>query len=354
MVVSSASLLAAAEDAGVTTDARNSRDFKSVTGRGPHLGLRSVAAYARAMVDSSEKMPVASAAKKKLAWVKTIAIWMVNIALFVACYGIFSENPTTAGALAVIGICIAILVVILGTGSAFALRHWRRAQVEINGAVAAGSRGQLDLAYETYARWIESSNPALSALARHNLGWTLMRQGRLEEALAVISNNDWAHERDLKRMSLHGTSSVDLSLFCALLGKIEDAESWLQVTEQRAATANPSLPAMKVFARAVLDCRRERCEDAARLLDEQWPECEAALRGSELRPLRVVRAYAHAAGGPRNSGVADHLLASSRPVYDGEYDFLGVAWPAMQSFLLSHRLVRQPAQSVTDEAQPAT
>lgn len=297
-----------------------------------------------AMGESSEKMLVASVSKKQLVWLKTTAIWMVNIAMFVAIYVMLSKHPTTAGVLATIGVCIAILVVVVGVGSVFTFRRWRRAQAEINDAVAALSRGQLDLANETFMRWSESKYTALSALARHNLGWTLMRQGRLEEAIAVVSNNDWAHERALKRISLYGISSVDLSLCCALLGKIEDAESWIQVADRRAANAtNPSFPAMKVFARAVLDCRKEQCGDAARLLDEQWPECEAALRGSELRPLRVVRAYAHAAGGPRNSGVADNLLSSSRPVYDGEYDFLGVAWPAMRSFLVSHRLVRDPA-----------
>jgi hypothetical protein len=302
------------------------------------------------MVESSEKMPVASAAKKKLVWLKTTVIWTVYTAMVVAIYVMGSNEPTAAGVLATIGACVAIFVGIVGVVTVFALRRWRRAQVEINDAVAALSRGQLDLANETFTRWSESRNTLLSALARHDLGWTLMRQGRLEEAIAVLSNNDWAHERVLKRLSLHGTSSVDLSLCCALLGKIDEAESWLQLTERRAATAaNPSLPAMTVFARAVLDCRKERCEDAARLLDEQWPECEAALTGSELRPLRVVRAYALAAGGPRHAGVADHLLASSWPVYDGEYDFLGVAWPAMQLFLLSHRLVRGPAGS-TNEA----
>jgi hypothetical protein len=297
-----------------------------------------------AMGESNEKMPVASASKKKLVWLRTTAIWMVNIAMFVAIYVMLSKDATAVGVLATIGVCIAILVGVVGVGAVFALRRWRRAQAEINDAVAALSRGQLDLANETFTRWSESKNTVLSALARHNLGWTLMRQGRLEEAIAVVSNNDWAHEHALKRISLYATSSVDLSLCCALLGKIEDAESWLQVSDRRAPNAaNPSFPAMKVFARAVLDCRKERCGDAARLLDEQWAECEAALKGSELRPLRVVRAYAHAAGGPRNSGVADNLLSSSRPVYDGEYDFLGVAWPAMRSFLVSHRLVRDPA-----------
>jgi hypothetical protein len=313
--------------------------------RGPG-GRRMLAA-----MDESNVRMLASAVKKKLGWLKTTAIWMVNIAMFVAIYAMFSGGSTTAGVLAIIGVCIEIFVVTIGVGTVFAPRRLRHAQAEINDAVAALSRGQLDLANETFMRWSESNITIVSALARHNLGWTLLRQGRLEEALAVVSNNDAAHERALRSLSLHGTSSADLSLCCALLGKIEDAESWLQVTEQREAiAANPSLPAMRVFARAVLDCRKEQCGDASRLLDEQWPECEAALTGSLLRPLRVVRAYAHAAGGPRSSGVADNLLAPSRPVYDGEYDFLGVAWPAMRTFLVSHRLVRELQRSVTDGA----
>jgi hypothetical protein len=296
------------------------------------------------MEESSEGMSVTSAVKKKLAWLKTTVIWTVNLAMFVAIYAIFSNGPTAAGVLATLGASITILAIILGIATVFAQRRTRRALSEMNDAIAALSRGQLDRANETFTRWSESTNTILSAIARHNLGWTLLRWGRLETALAVVSNNDSAHERALQRLSLHGTSSVDLSLCCALLGKIEDAESWLEVTERRAAIAtNPSLPAMRVFARAVLDCRKEQCGDAARLLDEKWPECEAALTGADLRPLRVVHAYAHAAGGPRNSGVADNLLSSSRPVYDGEYDFLGVAWPAMRTFLVSHRLVREPA-----------
>jgi hypothetical protein len=151
-----------------------------------------------------------------LVWLKTTVIWTVNIAMFVAVYVMFSKSPTIAGVLAIIGVCIAICVVVVGVASVFALRRWRRTQAEINDAVAALSRGQLDLANETFTRWSESNNTILSALARHNLGWTLLRQGQLEESLAVVSNNDSAHERALTRLSLHGTSSVDLALCCAL------------------------------------------------------------------------------------------------------------------------------------------
>ena len=57
--------------------------------------------------------------------------------------------------------------------------------------------------------------------------------------------------------------------------------------------------------------------------------------GETLRPLRVIRAFAIASTGPRNAGMADASLALSRPAYPGEYDFLGKAWPEMQTFLAS-------------------
>jgi hypothetical protein len=264
--------------------------------------------------------------------------------MFLGIYSMFSKTPSTMGALKSLGGFIAILAVVAVIVSVLTVRGQRRVLKEINDAVALIPRGQLAQANEALTCCCESGNSALSALARHNLGWTLMRQGRLEEAHAVLSDNDATHERVLKRMMLHGTSSVDLSLYSSLLGRIEDAESWLEITERRAAVAaNSSLPAMQVFARAVLDCRKERYEDAARLLDERWAECEAALTGSDLRPLRVVRAFALTAAGPRNAGMAESMLASSKPVFDGEYDFLGVAWPAMQTFLVTHRLTRRPA-----------
>ncbi len=296
------------------------------------------------MAGSSDDMPVPKAINRGLQGFKTGMTWGVLFAMFLGIYSMSATTPSTIGALKAIGVFVAFLAVVLFIVSSFTVRDQRRTLKEINDAVSALSRGQLQQANEALTRCCESSNSVLSALARHNLGWTLMRQGRLEEAHAVLSDNDATHERQLKRLLLHGTSSVDLSLYSALLGKIDEAESWFGITERRAAVAaNPSLPAMRVFARAVLDCRKERYEDAARLLDERWAECEAALTGSDLRPLRVVRAFALAAAGPRSAGVAESMLASSKPVYEGEYDYLGVAWPAMETFLVSHRLTRKAA-----------
>ena len=83
--------------------------------------------------------------------------------------------------------------------------------------------------------------------------------------------------------------------------------------------------------------RTGRPEDAAKLLDEGWAGYEASVTGDVLRPLRVVRAFAHASG-PRAGGVAEAALPTLRPAYPGEYAFLGARWPEMAAFLASHEL----------------
>jgi hypothetical protein len=135
------------------------------------------------------------------------------------------------------------------------------------------------------------------------------------------------------------TSAVDIALDYALLGDIAAAEKWMAEVEKRANDLSvPSLPAMKAFARSVVDCRTGRCAEAARNLDERWPEYEGILTGETLRPLRIVRAFAIAAGGPRDAGLAETVIAAARPAYPGEYDVLGMAWPEMATFLVTHAI----------------
>jgi hypothetical protein len=96
---------------------------------------------------------------------------------------------------------------------------------------------------------------------------------------------------------------------------------------------------MKDLARAVVDCRAERSTIAAAMLDEQWKVYEASLPGRTTRLIRIVRAFAHAATGARNAGAADIMLMGLRPSHPGEFEFLGVAWPEMRAFLVTHDLV---------------
>src|ERR1041384_1311481 len=106
-----------------------------------------------AMGESREKMPGTSGNRRRQGWLRPIAIWTLNLALFVSIYVMFAKRPAIAGALEVIGVCIGIFLIIVGVGTGFALRRSRRAQAELNDANAALARGQLEVACETFTRW---------------------------------------------------------------------------------------------------------------------------------------------------------------------------------------------------------
>ncbi|HEY5946614.1 MAG TPA: hypothetical protein VIV40_14025, partial [Kofleriaceae bacterium] len=209
-----------------------------------------------------------------------------------------------------------------------------------NDGIAMLARGDLVAARQLLFHWSECCQwRGGAALARHNLAWTMMRQGEIAPAIDVLLDNERLHRDAFKQVSLAGTSAIDLALDYALLGDTAKAEASFAEAERR--NSEPSmatLPAMKLFARAVIDCRIDRCSDAARYLDEHWAECEALLTGGTLRPLRVIRAFAHSAAGPRNAGLVDAALANMRPAFAGEFTFLGVAWPEMATFLAAHQL----------------
>ena len=62
------------------------------------------------------------------------------------------------------------------------------------------------------------------------------------------------------------------------------------------------------------------------------------MSAKDLRPIRVLRAFAIAAGGVREAGSASAIIAGMRPTYPHELAFLGAAWPEMAAFLASHEL----------------
>ena len=219
-------------------------------------------------------------------------------------------------------------------------RQIRQFNADNTRALAAVSRGELATAHDVFLDWSKRETaPQIRAIALHNLAWTLMRQGYLLRAAEIWAENEKRHRRVLEQNFLSATSAIDLALCHALRGALDDAQKWLAEADKRSATAqNPMNGAMLAFARAVLDCRSDRHEDAARLLEESWAEYENVLTGDNSRPLRVVRAFAISASGPRNAGVAQNTLALSRPGFPGEYDFLGASWPEMASFLATNGL----------------
>jgi hypothetical protein len=205
-------------------------------------------------------------------------------------------------------------------------------------AIKASRCGEHAKAHDIFWKLAENArSPRVAAIARYALGWVMARQGDLDDAAAVLSDNETRFIIAHRLNDLSASSAADLALVHALRGETRHAASWLDRADARRSLSFDSTDAAIAFARAVWLCRSDRALDAARLLDEGWAGYEAAMTGDVLRPLRIVRAFAHATG-PRAGGVAEAALPTLRPAYPGEYAFLGAKWPEMAAFLASHEL----------------
>jgi len=210
---------------------------------------------------------------------------------------------------------------------------------QLDEALQAVRGGELAKAHDLFWDIAEKArSPELAAAARHGLGWTMMLQGDLDNAAAVLSDNETRFVIAHRLNNISASTAVDLALVHGLRGDVRQAEMWLhRAHARRSLSVSSSIDATIAFSRSVWLCRSGRSPEAAKLLDDGWAGYEAALTGDVLRPLRVVRAFAHATG-PRSGGVAAAALPTLRPAYPGEYTYLGTKWPEMAVFLATHEL----------------
>lgn len=241
-----------------------------------------------------------------------------------------------------LGIGGAAFVSYLVGWTAIGLAKMRRYATENNLALGALGRGELAKAHDVFTRWAPNTYDTIGATARHNLGWTLMLEGRVEEAVTIFEDAAEHHQRALSRLGLLPTTRVDAALCHALLGKLDLADRWCAKAEEPVkGPPRPMFPGMLALVRAVIDCRRGRATEAMVSLEHAWTEHEATMSGDTLRMMRVVRAFACAAvDGPRNQGLVERVLGDTKPRYEREFAFLGDSWPEMAAFLAAHRLER--------------
>lgn len=298
------------------------------------------------MSDAEKKLPEVSA--RTDGWWqrgKTFAIWFVLVLLFSSIYSMFDSSGSgswgTTGWVVLGGIVLVAFVI----GVIWQTKVFRRQHAAHDKGIEALARGELEIARQTFWQCAETTrSPMLAALASHNLAWVLMRQGAIRQAVEVLENNLRLFSTQLHAVRMHAMSEVDLALDQALLGELDAAEqSFVRADASAAKGRVPPFSAMRALTRAVIDCRAGRQEAAAKALADGWAELEVASPGEVMRLLRVVRAFARTAAGPREAGAAAAHLDGMRPAYHGEFDFLGSAWPEMEQFLVSHQLTRAKA-----------
>jgi len=167
----------------------------------------------------------------------------------------------------------------------------------------------------------------LSRLSAYNRAMAMLKQGRHEETIALLGEVDRAGGV----IGLDPAIASNLAYVYALVGNVQLAEEWLRETRLRT-TNNTGMP--NILPEIAVDIRAGRAADVRKRLDDQWRSIEAALTGTRLRPVRVLRAFAIAVSSDmRDSGAIEHVIAGLRPARYDEFAYLGKNWPELDQFL---------------------
>jgi hypothetical protein len=144
--------------------------------------------YHRAVTTRPE--PSIAKAEKANGPIVTVVLWSVLIAMYVGIYWMMAKNPTATGAAKLVGVMLAVLVAIVFVTAFVSVRRNRRAVGELNRGTEMLAHGQLNEALEIFRRWSEQKTaPWIAANSRHNASWTLMRQGKVSEAIELGLDN---------------------------------------------------------------------------------------------------------------------------------------------------------------------
>jgi tetratricopeptide (TPR) repeat protein len=259
---------------------------------------------------------------------KTALIWVVIIAVFVAITAFGFTSMLKLVGLALLGAVVLFVAFIFIRIKRLPPKYL----ADHTKAEAAMARGDLDAARKIFERWWPTFPPQFPD-ALYGLAMVRTRQGDFEQALLMLN------EEAGKVTSASAPLATRLAFNYALLGKLDDARKWLAHADERTKTDGHFDPGLVALARAIIDCRDNRCGDAAQALDSNWTKLESRLTGHDVRPLRIVRAFAHAATANAGDPVpAD--LTTVRPAYEREHDYLGASWPEMARFLVANGLAK--------------
>lgn len=275
-------------------------------------------------------------------------MWLLLIIMFVSLYELFtSPSPARASgvesSLGPIVACSAlgILFLLVALRVLSIQRQMRRAVIMNGEALELLGRGELQKAQARFAEIAEKFRRlrAVRVLAQYNGAVAHLLAGDLDRATAALV----AIERDqglAVSLILRANGASYLALCHALAGRLDQATPWLDEAEKLRPTASEPLrlTGMLTLGRAIVACRQGQPSEGARLIEADWHAFEA-VGGDAARALRLVRAFAIAqAGGPRDDGAIDRLLAPLRESRPRSVHYLGAAWPEMAAFIQLHNV----------------
>jgi hypothetical protein len=307
-----------------------------------------------------EPDPAPPPAKKKQAK-KTLLLWVLLIFMFLGIWQFLSPSSGGGAApepklppceasgwsssyplLGAVLICCGFFFWIYrlyGVGRDFALAT--------EPATLAGAERRFGDAVSIFDDLLEryKKKPGYVASLSLSKGYAELLAGRLDQALATFIRTE-KMKNILFSSGVRTLAATYLAFVYALRGDVSSSETWVGESRRRLAKNkdNRLLYAARLCeAEAALAIRKGDPEAAIRLLEASWSKLRESLTGNALRVIEVLRSLAESSRGPRGYNVVGERLVRVEPVIPGEFDFLGAAWPEMQTFLVSHKLSRPSA-----------
>jgi hypothetical protein len=185
--------------------------------------------------------------------------------------------------------------------------------------------------------------PALHTAALFHRAVAFLREGEFARSAAlfeIVHSVGWLESR---RRNLVGHTAAMRAECEALRGDVTNARVWL---EKARSAVRPAKKGVLVLPEVLIALRDGRHEEAAGIVAMRSSEAEAANDASSMRALRVLAGYALARSViPPTPQTVTAMIAAARPFRRGELDYLAVAWPDLEEFLVAHGFIEPKVMS---------
>jgi len=221
----------------------------------------------------------------------------------------------------------------------FFLRRLRPVDVRANNdALSMIYAGHLDEAAEMLDGLLKrcTAKVPVRAAALFNRGYVYLLKGEHELALTMFD--------DAQLVGGKTAMQEDISVYClsfsalalALLNRTSAANDRLDSIKE----VLPFRTGRHLPARVAILLRCGDFAGAEQKLEDDWRLGEAVLLSTDMKMLRILRAFAlsRLESTPERRAALTDLIAGLYPYEPGEFDYLAVEWPELKTFMIEQKL----------------
>jgi hypothetical protein len=303
-----------------------------------------------------EPEPIETPKAKPQSAKKTLIVWLVLIALFVAVWTFLTPAgsgaarealpPCEQASFSWVSVALGWIPALLFSGLLVSL--WRALVVgnafhrELETSHVALAERRLPDALAALDGMLAKYGKKLSYVANVHLQrvTVLKLAGRLDEAVDACIQIERMPSLALTS-GARAFAGARLAELYAMKGDLDAAERWTREVRARLAKNQDdrmAYAARLCVAEAIVLVRRGAAREAAASLEASWDKLRFTLSAQEMLVPEAVRGFAEAQASLREQNVATVRVLRLGEASRGELAFLGASWPEMRDFLAAHDL----------------